>query len=155
MERLFNVQSLVRNFLYQGKRYEEVKINWFVLERKQGLVPFAAAIQDYGQLDEKERAFPEEYVNEQFSREEAETLKLYLDRQPLTTTQIEAIELPVAANASGCRRLSANAGGGAFLPLYKGKGYSLPFKVEGYFSVRFAEPAVSGDERATVINRRP
>ncbi|MCX6558717.1 MAG: hypothetical protein NTW95_15015 [Candidatus Aminicenantes bacterium] len=155
MERLFTVHSLVRNFVYQGKRYEEVKINWFVLERKQSLVPFEAAIQEYVQLDEKERAFPEEYVNEQFSREEAEALKQYLDRQPLTTTLIETIELPVAANASGCRRLSANAGGGAFLPLYKGKGYSLPFKVEGYFSVRFAEPVVSGDDRATVINRRP
>ncbi|MCX6554904.1 MAG: hypothetical protein NTZ12_07825 [Candidatus Aminicenantes bacterium] len=154
MENLFTVHSLVRNFLFAGNRYEEVKINWFVVDRKQSLVPFAAAIQDYGQLDEKERAFPEEYVNEQFSREEAEGLKKYLDRQPLTTTEIEAIELPVVPNASGCRRLTAVGGGGAFLPLYKGKGYSLPFKVEGYFSVRFAEPMVSGDDRATVVNRR-
>jgi hypothetical protein len=154
VERLFTVHSLVRNFLYQGNRYEEVKINWFVLERKQSLVPFAAAIQDYDQLDEKERAFPEEYVNEQFSREEAEALKNYLDHQPLTATRIEAVELPVAANASGCRRLSAAGAGGAFLPLYKGKGYSLPFKVEGYFSVRFAEPAVSGDDRVTVVVNR-
>jgi len=154
VESLFTVHSLVRNFLFAGNRYEEVKINWFVVDRKQSLVPFATAIQDYGQLDEKERAFPEEYVNEQFSQAEAGALKKYLDRQPLTTTQIEAIELPVVPNASGCRRLTSNAGGGAFLPLYKGKGYSLPFKVEGYFSVRFAEPMVSGDDRATVINRR-
>jgi hypothetical protein len=33
--------------------------------------------------------------------------------------------------------------------------HSLPFKVEGFFSVRFAEPMVSGDDRATVINRPP
>ena len=154
MNNILSVNSLVRNFHYQGKYYEEVKISWFVLERKEPLVPYAAAIQDYGQLDEKERPFPEEYVNEQFSQEEAEALKKYLERQPTTTTRIEAIELPVMANASGCQRLAAG-GGNDFLPLHKGKSYSLPFKVTGYFSVRFAEPMLSGDDRATVINRRP
>ena len=153
MNPIFGVHSLVRNFNYQGKHYEEVKINWFVLERKKPLVPYATAIQDYAQLDEKERAFPEEYVNEQFSLEEAEALKKYLDRQPATTTQIEAIELPVMPNVSGCRRLAAGSNGD-FLPLHKGKSYSLPFKVAGYFSVRFAEPMVSSDDQATVINRR-
>lgn len=154
MNKLFSVNSLVRNFQYQGKHYEEVKIVWFVLERKNPIVPYAAAIQDYGQLNEKERAFPEEYVNEQFSHEEAEALKKYLDHQPTTTTKIEAIELPVMPNASGCRRLAAG-NGNDFLPLHKGKSYSLPFKVAGYFSVRFAEPMVSGDDRDTVVNRWP
>jgi len=154
MNRIFAVHSLVRNFQYQGKYYEEVKISWFVLERKNPLVPYAAAIQDYGQLDEKERAFPEEYVNEQFSLEEAEALKKYLDSQPTTTTRIEAIELPVMPNASGCRRLAAGSGND-FLALHRGNSYSLPFKVSGYFSVRFAEPLVSADDRATVIQRRP
>jgi hypothetical protein len=151
---IFSVHSLVRNFHYQGKYYEEVKVNWFVLERKEPLVPYAAAIQDYSQLDEKERAFPEEYLNEQFSREEAEALKKYLDLQPATTTRIDAIEFPVMPNVSGCQRLAAG-NGNDFLPLHKGKGYSLPFKVAGYFSVRYAEPMVSGDDRATVIQRRP
>jgi len=153
MDRIFAVNSLVRNFHYQGKYYEEVKINWFVLERKMPLVPYAAAIQDYAQLDEKERVFPEEYVNEQFSQEEAASLKRFLDRQPATTTQIEAIEIPVMANVSGCRRLAAGSGND-FLALHKGKNYHLPFKVEGYFSVRFAEPTVSGDDRSTVVNKR-
>jgi hypothetical protein len=153
MNRIFAVHSLVRNFQYQGKQYEEVKINWFVLERKKPLVPYATVIQEYAQLDEKERVFPEEYVNEQFSQEEAEALKKYLDSQPTTTTHIEAIELPVMPNASGCRRLAAGSGND-FLALHRGKSYSLPFKVEGYFSVRFAEPMISGDDRATVVNRR-
>ena len=153
MNNIFSVNSLVRNFHYQGKYYEEVKISWFVLERKEPLVPYAAAIQDYTQLNEKERAFPEEYVNEQFSKEEAEALKTYLDRQPTTTTRIEAIELPVMVNLSGCQRLTVGSGSD-FLQLHKGKSYSLPFKVAGYFSVRFAEPMVSVDDRATEINRR-
>ena len=153
MNRIFAVHSLVQKFHYQGKYYEEVKISWFVLERKIPLVPYAEAIQDYAQLNEKERAFPEEYINEQFNREEADALKKYLDRQPTTTTRIEALELPVMANASGCQRLAAGSDCD-FLPLHKGKSYSLPFKVTGYFSVRFAEPLVSGDDRATVINRR-
>lgn len=116
-------------------------------------MPFAAAIQDYAQLNEKERTFPEEYLNEQFSLEEAEALKKYLDRRPAATTRIDAIELPVMANVSGCRRLAAGSDGD-FLPLHKGKQYPLSFKVAGYFNIRFAEPMISGDDRATVVNRR-
>ncbi len=153
MDRIFTVHSLVRNFQYQDTRYEEVKINWFFLERKKPLVPFAAAIHDYAQLNEKERVFPEEYLNEQFSLEEAEALKKFLDRRPATTTRIHAIELPVMANVSGCRRLAAGSDGD-FLALHKGKHYSLSFKVAGYFNIRFAEPMISGDDRATVVHRR-
>jgi hypothetical protein len=153
VDAIFNVHSLVRNFLFQGARYEEVKINWFVLERSEPLVPFAAAIQDYAHLDEAERAFPEEYLNEQFSRAEADALKKYLDRQPLTSTRIDAVELPVMANVSGCQRLPVGKDAD-FMPLHKGKAYSLPFKVSGYFNVRFAEPLVKDDDRATVVNRR-
>jgi hypothetical protein len=154
VENIFSVHSLVRDFTYQGTQYEEVKVTWFVVERPTPLVPYETAIEDYGQLDAKARAFPAAYLDEQFGRDEAQALKQYLDRRPAITTQIEAIELPVMANASGCRRLQ-RGGGSDFLRLHQEKGYSLPFKVEGYFSVRFAEPKVSGDDRATVINRRP
>lgn len=153
MSNIFSVHSLVRNFLYDGKQYEEVKITWFALERKNPLAPYETIIQDYGLLNEKERVFPEAYVDEQFSREEAEALKKYLDCRPDTKTQIEEIELPVPLNTSGCRRL-ARGGGSDFFILHREAGYSLPFKVEGYFSVRFAELKVNGDDRATVINKR-
>ncbi|HUU06512.1 MAG TPA: hypothetical protein VMZ49_11625 [Patescibacteria group bacterium] len=154
MSSIFSVHSLVRNFLYDGKQYEEVKITWFLLERSSPLAAYETAILDYGQLSEKERAFPEEYVNEQFSREEAEALKNYLDRRPDMSTRIEEIELPVSPNASGCRRLPRGNGSDFFI-LHREAGYSLPFKVEGYFSVRFAELKVNGDDRATVVNKRP
>jgi hypothetical protein len=153
MTELFSVHSLVRGFAYQGTRYEEVKVTWFVVERQAPPVPYAEAIQDYGQLDEKERAFPEEYINEQFTRSQAEELIKYLGRRPELTTRMDAVELPVMANASGCRRLP-RGNGSDFLGLFREKGYALPFKVEGYFSVRFAEPMVTGDDRATVAVRR-
>ena len=153
MSELFSVHSLARNFLYDGKQYEEVKITWFVLERSGPLAPYEAVILDYGQLNEKERAFPEEYVNEQFSREEAEALKNYLERRADTATRIEEIELPVSPNASGCRRLP-RGGGNDFFILHRETAYPLPFKVEGYFSVRFAELKVNSDDRATVVNKR-
>ena len=154
MSQLFSVHSLVRDFTYQGTQYEEIKVSWFVVERKTPLVPFENAIEDYAQLSEKVRAFPEGYINEQFSRPEAEALKNYLDRRPGVTTVIEAVELPVMANASGCRRLE-RGGGNDFLILHREKRYPLPFKVEGYFSVRLAEPKVLGDDRQTVVVRRP
>jgi hypothetical protein len=33
MTELFSVHSLVRGFAYEGTRYEEVKVTWFVVER--------------------------------------------------------------------------------------------------------------------------
>lgn len=153
MTELYSVHSLVRGFAYEGTAYEEVKITWFVSDRQTPLAPYASAIMDYDQMAEKDRAFPEEYLNEQFSRQEAEALKKHLDRRPEVTTRIEAVELPVMANASGCRRLP-RGNGNDFIGLYREKGYALPFKVEGYFSVRFAEPKVMGDDRATVAVRR-
>jgi hypothetical protein len=154
MNELFSVHSQVRDFTYKGTQYEEIKVSWFVVERGSPLVPYADAIQDYAQLDDKARAFPEAYVDEQFSRPEAEALKKHLDRRPGVNTTIEAIELPVMANASGCQRL-ARGGGNDFLILHREKSYSLPFKVEGFFSVRFAEPKVVGDEHQTVVVRKP
>jgi len=153
MTEIYSVHSLVRGFTYEGTAYEEVKVTWFVAERRAPLVPYADAIMDYGQLSGKDRAFPQEYLDEQFSGPEAEALKKHLDRRPEVTTRIEAVELPVMANASGCRRLP-RGNGNDFIGLYREKGYALPFKVEGYFSVRFAEPRVMGDDRATVAVRR-
>jgi len=154
MNQLFSVHSQVRDFTYQGTQYEEIKVTWFVVERKAPLASYESAIEDYAQLDDKARAFPEGYINEQFSRQEAEALKNYLDRRPGVTTTIDAVELPVMANASGCRRLE-RGGGNDFLILHREKRYPLPFKIEGYFSVRFAEPKVLGDERSTVVVRKP
>ena len=153
MNQLFSVHSLVRDFIYKGTQYEEIKVAWFVVERKVPPVPYAEAIQDYAQMDDKARAFPEGYINEQFSRNEAEALKKHLDRRPGVTTAIEAVELPVMANASGCRRLE-RGGGNDFLILHREKSYSLPFKVEGYFSARFAESKVRSDDGATVVVRK-
>lgn len=154
MNELYSVHSLVRGFTYKGTTYEEVKVAWFAVGRRSALVPFAAAIQDYARLDAKSRIFPEEYVCELFSRAEAEALKNYLARRPELTTVSEPVELPVMANASGLQRLP-RGGGNDVLGLFREKGYSLPFKVEGYFSVRFAEPRLQGDDKSTVIVRRP
>ena len=40
MTELFSVHSLVRGFAYEGTRYEEVKVTWFVVERPAPLVPY-------------------------------------------------------------------------------------------------------------------
>lgn len=154
MNELYSVHSLIRGFAYQGQTYEEVKVAWFVAERQAPPAPYEQAIQEYAQLPERERAFPREYVDELFRREEAEALKRHLDGRRNVATFIEPVELPVLANTSGCRRLP-RGGGNDFLGLFKEPGYPLPFKVEGYFSVRFAEARVQGDDGQTVIARRP
>ncbi len=154
MNGLYSVHSLVRGFAYQGQIYEEVKVAWFVVERQAPPAPYEQVIQEYGQLSERERTFPREYVDELFRRDEAEALKRHLDGRRNVVTFIEPVELPVPANSSGCRRLP-RGGGSDLIGLFKEPGYPLPFQVEGYFSVRFAEARVQGDDKQTVIVRRP
>ncbi len=153
MKELYSVHSLVRGFTFEGTTYEEVKVTWFVAGRAAPLVPYEQAIQDYARLVAGERAYPQGFVDELFGRDEAEALKAYLGRRRELTTFVEPVELPVMANASGCRRLPRGRGAD-FLALHREKGYSLPFKVEGYFSVRLATPRVQGDDRQTEIAAR-
>jgi hypothetical protein len=153
MNELYSVHSLVRGFTFEGTTYEEVKVSWFVVDRGAPLVPYGQAIQDYAGLAAGERAFPEGLVDELFGRAEAEALKAHLDRRRELATFIEAVELPVMANASGCRRLPRGHGAD-FLALHREKGYALPFKVEGYFSVRLATPRAQGDDKQTEIAPR-
>jgi hypothetical protein len=153
MNELYSVHSLIRGFTYEGTAYEEVKVTWFVVDRTAPLVPYGQAIQDYAGLAAGERAFPEGLVDELFGRAEAEALKARLDRRREVSTFIEAVELPVMANASGCRRLPRGHGAD-FLALHREKGYALPVKVEGYFSVRLATPRAQGDDRQTEVAAR-
>ena len=153
MNELYSVHSLIRGFTFEGTTYEEVKVSWFVVGRAAPLVPYEQAIQDYAGLAAGERAFPQGFVDELFGRDEAEALKAYLGRRRELTTFVEPVELPVMANASGCRRLPRGHGAD-FLALRREKGYSLPFQVEGYFSVRLATPRVHGDDRQTEIAAR-
>lgn len=153
MKELYSVFSLVRGFTFAGTTYEEVKVSWFVVGRAAPLVPYGQAIQDYARLAAGERLYPQDFVDELFGRAEADALKAYLGRRPELTTFVEPVELPVMANASGCRRLPRGRGAD-FLALHREKGYSLPFKVEGYFSVRLATPRVQGDDRQTEIAGR-
>ncbi len=153
MKELYSVHSLIRGFTFEGTTYEEVKVTWFAAGRAAPLVPYEQAIQDYARLAAGERAYPQGFVDELFGRAEAEALQAYLGRRRELTTFVEPVELPVMANASGCRRLPRGHGAD-FLALHREKGYSLPFKVEGYFSVRLATPRAQGDDRQTEVARR-
>jgi hypothetical protein len=142
----------MQNVTLQGGSFDNLQMTWFVVERQTPLVAMAEAIQDYQQLASAERAFPEAYVNEQFSQEEARELMIYLDRKGITV-HIEEVSLPVMENMRGCQAIPAGADSG-FYDLSQEKDYNLSFKVRGFYHISQAEKKIGPDESETLISGR-
>lgn len=143
---------MVNNFRYKEIFYDNLKISWFISDRKAPPVPFERVILNYAKLTPEARRAPENYILERFTLEEMDLLRQYLMTQnirPMT----EECKLPVTEKDRGYRDLQ-NMIGAEYLPLYTRNGYNLPFRTEGFFNVKTADERIEGDdERPTVISR--
>ena len=149
---LVQVYSVVNDFKYKGIRYDNVKVNWFMTDRKVAPVPFAKAIADYTELSPSSRVGPENYIMQRFTPAEAKLLKQYLLSSQNVQGFIEGCPLPVSSNNRGYRDIPPPPGIG-FILLYQKSSYQLPFKVEGIFDTRLADERVVGDDdRVTVVS---
>ena len=151
MEKIYRVHSVANGVTYKDKMFNNVPIEWFIVGRTESLVPFENAIADYNTLDPEMRRDLEEYLMEQFSLEQAEQWRNFLIQRS-SKTWIEEIELPLVDNRKSFKKLEPLAGTG-FYPVYKNKGYTLPFKVEGFFNTAVADESIQGDDKATVITK--
>jgi len=152
LQELYQCYSIVNNFRYKGIYYDNLKINWFVTERKKPQVPFDQAIIKYSQLSTAARAHSEKYILERFTQMEVELLKGYLNSIQKISAVSEEIELPVSENERGYHAIPASPGTD-FIILYKKQSYNLPFKVEGIFNIKTADEKIIGDDKETVISR--
>lgn len=154
MKKLYHVYSIANSIPYKKKNFDNVNINWFVIKRKKTSVPFEEAIINYANLNKKQRKGPEKYIKEQFTYEEAKTLKEYLLNAKNMITQIEEINLPVADSKKDYLGMKFK-GETTRHVLYKEKNYQLPFKVVGIYNVDTAYDSNSGDETDTAITFIP
>lgn len=134
MIRLYGVKTVVE--IYHGHR--DVAFHWFACCRRRPL-PYAELIAGYEEADGL--GYAELLLDELFDRTEAEALVAYLDREHRGAgkTTIEAVKLPIARNIMGYGAMAVG-GSDDFFALDKQPGYSLPFRVWGYYDLRGCEP---------------
>ena len=138
---LYHVTTLVKKY----RDCKNVAFQWFRCERR---VPrsYADLIENYDLADDR---YAEGCIDEMFELDEALALKDYIDQNygEAGITTIKKAKLPIANNTMGVGEIPVG-GSQDFHMLDKAPGYSLPFKVWGYFDLR-------GCELADESGRRP
>lgn len=113
---------------------KDVTFGWFYEGSRTTRRPYERLIEHYDPSEEN--TYAEGCIDEFFTAVEAAALKSYLDREHgnQSVTTIKPVKLPIPNNAMG---LGARAVGGGedFYTLSEEQGYSLPFKVWGYFNL--------------------
>lgn len=147
---LYQVHSVVNNFIYRGISYDNLKIIWFVINRKEPVVPFEQAIENYSELPFAARVNPENFIKQCFTLGEAESLKRYLDSTQKIKAVIEGCPLPVKGHVNGYRDVPPPPGTD-YVILHKKTSYNLPFKVEGIFNTKMADERITGDDLTSTV----
>ncbi len=147
---LYQVHSVVNNFIYRGISYDNLKIIWFVISRKEPIVPFEQAIENYSELPFAARVNPENFIKQCFTLGEAESLKRYLANTQKIEAVIEGCPLPVKGHVNGYRDIPPPPGTD-YIILHKKTSYNLPFKVEGIFNTKVADERILGDDQSITV----
>ncbi|MGD2092882.1 MAG: zinc ribbon domain-containing protein [Candidatus Aminicenantes bacterium] len=147
---LYQVHSVVNNFIYRGISYDNLKIIWFVINRKEPIVPFEQAIENYSELPFSARVNPENFIKQCFALREAESLTQYLAAAQNIKAVIEGCPLPVKGHVNGYRDIPPPPGTD-YVILHKKPNYNLPFKVEGVFNTKMADERIMGDDQTITV----
>ena len=100
---LFNVTTTIRAVEFHGCR--DVTMQWFVVDRPAPVVPYSEAVADYGALDDNDKLYVHDAVDELFTDNEARTLVEYMAReQPLGSARDHPCPPSTRAEHHGARR---------------------------------------------------
>ena len=150
--RLFKILSIVNNFKFKDKSYDNVKINWFVIDRKSPVIPYEKVIMLYTRMSGNEKTNITQYIDEKFTLREGRLLEKYIETTPEIKTIFEDIRIPIVENVRSFNNI-IGVMNTSRIALYKKRDYNLPFKVEGIFNITDAEESVSWDSKDTVISK--
>jgi hypothetical protein len=147
---LYQVHSVVNNFIYKNISYDNLKIIWFVINRQEPIVPFEQAIENYSELPFAARVNPENFIKQCFTLAEAASLKQYLDSTQKIKAVIEGCPLPVKGHVNGYRDVPPPPGTD-YVTLHKKSNYNLSFKAEGIFNTKIADERIVGDDQSITV----
>jgi len=134
---LFSVTSKIDNWPHRGARFDGVEVDWLVEDRD-----YDPGF-DYAELLDHNRDqgyYPEDLVNESFTREEADRFAEYLKTCHGPDVHITPHTMPIRCLSEEGYSFMAISGAvmgsdAGFYPLWKHDGYDLPFKVQGYYRI--------------------
>lgn len=132
---LYLVHSFGSQLRLRDKVYTDITIDWVYADAKdRPLVDYSESIVGYEYLNHWGVITAIQNLDQAFSKEEAYLLKGYLDGfyGSRMETKIKKVKLPHNCIDSPFS-FSPSHAGYYNLALHKEKGYSLPFKVEGFF----------------------
>ena len=132
-----------------GATHIGVTIHWFCTERKRPVVNYEEAIPEWAEIlecdsvDDRQLSYyntASNYIDQYFTRDEAQILCDYLTIHHASEIELEAIELPLngADVPFASIPVEPEAGEGyGFLDLPEFDGFSLPFGIRGYFDAKY------------------
>lgn len=141
----------VSNLVKGESVFHDVKFNWYCLERRGPAFPPSQLIADYESRDERERRLLERELNRYFTDEEIELLRGYLLERYGMSLETEEVEIPLRE-----RRSLFGEGSSViydFLELSEKDGYSLPFKVWGYYTLQNCLTSPSLENGVRLVRR--
>jgi hypothetical protein len=149
---LYCVTTITRE--YRGCK--NVTFQWFRSEPGTTRRPYGELITDYDPRDEH-RGYAEGAIDELFTADEAAELAAYLDREHgnHAVTTITKADPPIRNDVMGVGAIPVG-GGDDFYMLCEKPGYSLRYKVWGYYDLVGCELIDGSDvyrERLWIINR--
>jgi hypothetical protein len=137
---LYHIRSTVKQF----KGFKNVDITWFMARRQQPVAPYADLIVDYAELKrDEDRWMAEENVDEMFTEDEAHALLAWLNEHRRAAHVLLPQAMPIRARTDdGALLIGMGAipvGGLQDFLIPNETDWNLPFKVLGYYDLRFYE----------------
>ncbi len=132
-----------------GATHIGVTIHWFCAERKRPVVSYEEAIPEWAEIlesdsvDDRQLSYyntASNYIDQYFTRDEAQALCDYLTIHHASEIVLEAIELPLNEADVPFTSIPAEpeAGEGyGFLDIPESDEYTLPFSIRGYFDSKY------------------
>lgn len=142
-------------FVKGSSTYHDVRFHWYCLERAEPAADYGQVIADYDEMDPDLRKPFERFVDRHFTETEVSELRAYLEERYGLGVDAERITLPVRDRAFLFEEGSSVIY--EFLELSERPGYTLPFKVWGYFTLkgRLAQPMLDhGVELVITVLRK-
>jgi hypothetical protein len=143
--RLFQASSLVKQLQREEVVFCDVVMNWFRVGQRKPPVPYHELIADHAGLPDLRRMYAEHFIDELFTATDVELLEKYLRQAHADTLELDAtahevltvreVALPVKDAVMGYSDLPKDGLADGYL-LAEQPGYTLPFRVQGYFDLR-------------------
>ncbi len=128
MTRLYRARTILDEF----EGHEKVPVAWYVCDRTDPIAPYEELIEGY----DGKNPYTEDAVDECFTAEEVEALRRYLKEHYGDDIEVEEVPLPVPSNLGGYEALGIKPfSGEGNINLHAKEGYSLPFRVRGFFDL--------------------